>query len=145
MGRDMTLCDVCSRPAGEDHYTDEEVVGATDAPGFVLCARPDCLILHRGRSVESRRALYEREVARRYVVSETTEIGQVRFILAREGLSIERITSSGGTWHCMLRVDPAHRVDDHATGSEGSGPSLASAIEAAREGWIRYRRLAVRA
>ena len=73
------------------------------------------------------------------MIGETTEIGMVALLLAGAGLSIERVTSSGGTWHCALRVDPAHQVDEDADRAEGSGPTLASAIEDARREWIEYR------
>lgn len=76
------------------------------------------------------------------MIAETTEIGAVAYMLAAEGLSIVRVESRGGLWHCTLRVlDPyrADRADGRATGSEGSGPTLASAIEDARVGWVQYR------
>jgi len=36
-------CDACGRPTGADYFTDDEVCGNGDGPGFRLCARSLCM------------------------------------------------------------------------------------------------------
>ena len=73
------------------------------------------------------------------MIGETTEIGLVTHILEREGLSVDRLVVRGGVWHVSLAVAPEVRLDAKVTGSEGSGPTLASALEDARAGWVQWR------
>jgi len=55
--RKSNPCDACGEPVGTAYYTDEEVCGNTDGPGFFLCDRAKC---HKKRDfpLEVRRALY---------------------------------------------------------------------------------------
>lgn len=59
-------CDGCGKPVGAAYYTDEEVCGGGDGPGFFLCDRKRCVESREGISVEDRCALYEqtRAIAR---------------------------------------------------------------------------------
>jgi hypothetical protein len=50
-------CDGCGKPVGTNYYTDDEVCGAGDGPGFYLCDRKRC-VAKRDLPVEGRRALY---------------------------------------------------------------------------------------
>ena len=51
-------CDSCGRPTGDNYFTDEEVCGGSDGPGFYLCGRKSCAKQHEGLGIEQRRALY---------------------------------------------------------------------------------------
>ena len=54
-------CDCCVKPITErtgGHYTDGEVCGASDGPGFYLCGRARCTTKRDALDVEARRALY---------------------------------------------------------------------------------------
>lgn len=55
--RKSNPCDACGKPVWTAYYTDEEVCGNTDGPGFFLCDRAKC---HKKRDfpLEVRRALY---------------------------------------------------------------------------------------
>jgi hypothetical protein len=55
-----TRCDGCGQPVGTAYFTDDEVCGSGDGPGFCLCERERCVKRREGLSVEDRRALYER-------------------------------------------------------------------------------------
>ena len=48
------LCDGCNKPVGTNYYTDDEVCGGGDGPGFFICERK-----REGLTVEQRQALYE--------------------------------------------------------------------------------------
>lgn len=52
-------CDCCGKPVGTNYFTDAEVCGGGDGPGFYLCERKHCEKLRAGKSVGERRALYE--------------------------------------------------------------------------------------
>ncbi len=58
-------CDACNKPVGTNWFTDDEVVGGSDGPGFYLCERKRCVAKREGLSVEEREALYEATVAAR--------------------------------------------------------------------------------
>lgn len=51
-------CDCCGKPVGTAYYTDTDVCGGSDGPGFYLCERVRCVAKRDGLSVEERRALY---------------------------------------------------------------------------------------
>lgn len=53
-------CDGCGKPVGTNYFTDGEVCGGSDGPGFYLCERKRCAAAREGLSIEARRALYER-------------------------------------------------------------------------------------
>lgn len=53
------LCDACGKPCGTAYFTDDEVCGGTDGPGFFLYERRSCIVA-RSLPVEERRALYTR-------------------------------------------------------------------------------------
>jgi hypothetical protein len=53
-------CDGCGKPVGTNYFTDDEVCGGGDGPGFYLCERKRCAARREGMSVDERRALYER-------------------------------------------------------------------------------------
>jgi len=53
-------CDACGKPVGTAYFTDEEVCGASDGPGFYLCERRRCVQNRSKLSIGQRRALYER-------------------------------------------------------------------------------------
>lgn len=55
------LCDGCGKPVtlGE-HFTDEDVVGGGDGPGFYLCGRVACKKTRNAKTIEERRAYYKR-------------------------------------------------------------------------------------
>ncbi len=55
--RKSNPCDACGKPVGTAYYTDEEVCGNTDGPGFFLCDRARCC-KNRDLDTEGRRALY---------------------------------------------------------------------------------------
>lgn len=54
------LCDGCGEAVDypENHYTDEEVCGNADGPGFMLCGREGCPSSDSSLSVEQRREVY---------------------------------------------------------------------------------------
>lgn len=57
-------CDACGRACNEaERYTDDEVCGCSDGPGFYLCHRKRC-ITARDPPLEERRTLYtaQREI-----------------------------------------------------------------------------------
>jgi hypothetical protein len=58
------LCDGCNRPVGTSFFTDDEVCGTTDGPGFYLCDRAACM-RRRDLPTAERRSLYETNRARR--------------------------------------------------------------------------------
>ena len=51
-------CDCCGKPVGTAYFTDADVCGDTDGPGFYLCERVRCMARRDGLGVEERRALY---------------------------------------------------------------------------------------
>ncbi len=51
-------CDACGKPTGTVYYTDTDVCGNTDGPGFFLCDRKRCRSRREGLSVAKRAALY---------------------------------------------------------------------------------------
>lgn len=51
-------CDACNKPTGVDYFTDDEVCGGSDGPGFYLCARKGCEKRRDALEVDARRALY---------------------------------------------------------------------------------------
>lgn len=53
-------CDGCGKPVGTNYFTDDEVCGGGDGPGFYLCERAQCAKSREGLGIEERRALYER-------------------------------------------------------------------------------------
>lgn len=70
-GRFVTsiLCDACGKPMGNldkpgNHYTDDEVCGGSDGPGFYLCHRVRCGEHRESLPVEERRALYTAQRAK---------------------------------------------------------------------------------
>lgn len=57
------LCDCCGKPMGDldkegNHFTDGEVCGASDGPGFFLCHRKRCQKAQEGLNIEERRKLF---------------------------------------------------------------------------------------
>jgi len=53
------LCDGCGKSSGYPHnFTDYDVCGNGDGPGFLLCARPACGKKYDGKNVEERRAYF---------------------------------------------------------------------------------------
>lgn len=61
--RSSILCDCCSKPLGDlskdgNHYTDDEVCGSSDGPGFYLCGRVACGKVYEGKGVEERRVIF---------------------------------------------------------------------------------------
>lgn len=62
-------CDYCGKSIGRDaagainHYTDDDVCGGSDGPGFMLCGRVRCCREREALSVEERRAAYTRRRA----------------------------------------------------------------------------------
>jgi hypothetical protein len=55
--RKSPACDGCGKPCGTNYFTDDEVCGSGDGPGFFLCDRARCC-KKRDLDVEGRRALY---------------------------------------------------------------------------------------
>ena len=55
--RKSPACDGCGKPVGTNYFTDEDVCGGGDGPGFYLCDRVRCC-QRRDLDVEGRRALY---------------------------------------------------------------------------------------
>lgn len=53
-------CDACGRPVGASYFTDDEVCGGGDGPGFYLCGRRPCAARYDGLDVEARRELFTR-------------------------------------------------------------------------------------
>lgn len=72
-------------------------------------------------------------------ITETTEAGDVPLILGAQGLTISSVTRRGGVYLATLRVLAEARVDERIDAATGSGPTLASALEDARQGWVRWR------
>lgn len=59
-------CDCCGRSSGYPHnFTDYDVCGGDDGPGFLLCGRPACGKRYEGKSVEERRAIFTAGRAKR--------------------------------------------------------------------------------
>jgi hypothetical protein len=58
------LCDFCCKPIGAIHYTDSDVCGDSDDPGFYLCGRKRCEAKREKLSVEERRVAYAEGRAR---------------------------------------------------------------------------------
>lgn len=54
-------CDGCGKPIGTAYFTDEEVCGSTDGPGFLVCDRARCAKALEGLDVEQRRARYAKQ------------------------------------------------------------------------------------
>ena len=52
-------CDGCNKPVGTNYFTDEDVCGGSDGPGFYLCDRKRCIAARCKLSVEEKRARYE--------------------------------------------------------------------------------------
>ena len=72
-------------------------------------------------------------------ITETTEVGDVPLILAAQGLTITSVTRRGGGYLATLRVRWSDGLDARIDAATGSGPTLASALEDARQGWVRWR------
>jgi len=51
-------CDCCGKPVGTAYYTDDDVCGSTDGPGFYICDRKRCADKRAEMSVDERRTLY---------------------------------------------------------------------------------------
>jgi len=51
------LCDACGSPIVGEHFTDEEVCGTGDGPGFLLCDGEECKA-RRPKSIRARRQFY---------------------------------------------------------------------------------------
>jgi hypothetical protein len=51
-------CDGCGKPVGTAFFTDEEVCGGSDGPGFYLCERKRCVAKLEKLDVEQRRAIF---------------------------------------------------------------------------------------
>ena len=62
--RPSMLCDACGQPVGERYYSDEEVCGGSDGPGFYLCRRTRCRTQREVMTAEERRALYAAQRAK---------------------------------------------------------------------------------
>lgn len=56
-------CDACGKPCTGEHFTDDEVCGGSDGPGFYLCGRVRC-IAKRPDGLEDRRTYYTAQRAR---------------------------------------------------------------------------------
>lgn len=72
-------------------------------------------------------------------ITETTEVGDVPLILAAQGLTITSVTRRGGVYLATLRAHRWDGVDERIDAATGTGPTLASALEDARQGWARWR------
>lgn len=46
-------CDGCGKPVGTNYFTDGEVCGGSDGPGFYLCERKRCITKRSGLSIEA--------------------------------------------------------------------------------------------
>lgn len=51
-------CDGCGAPVGTEPWTDDEICGATDGPGFYLCQRVRCRKRREAMEPEARAAHY---------------------------------------------------------------------------------------
>lgn len=56
--RKTELCDACGKRVGTAYFTDTDVCGSTDGPGFFLCDRKRCMAKRDGLDEAARRALY---------------------------------------------------------------------------------------
>ena len=136
MGRDMSLCDACNRDAGPLYATDYNVVGSTDAPGFVLCNRGECIASYFGLPPSTRKRLYERAVSRRDSMREITALGQRCVDRDGEGARwtsdpmehtrVVAIRAQDGHWSVHL-FSGDHEI------AEGWGTTLEAAEDRARE------------
>lgn len=57
------LCDCCGKPMGDldkdgNHFTDSDVCGSSDGPGFFLCHRKRCHAAQEGKTIEERRVMF---------------------------------------------------------------------------------------
>jgi hypothetical protein len=52
-------CDGCGKPIGTNYFTDSDICGGSDGPGFYICDRVRCAKRLEGLNVEQRRAVYE--------------------------------------------------------------------------------------
>jgi hypothetical protein len=57
--RATAKCDGCNKPVGTNYFSDEDVCGSGDGPGFYVCDRKRCAAKLEGLGVEQRRAVYE--------------------------------------------------------------------------------------
>lgn len=58
-------CDCCGKPTNEaERYTDDEVCGGTDGPGFFICHRKRCATKRDALTLEQRRELYTTQRAK---------------------------------------------------------------------------------
>lgn len=57
--RHTAACDGCGKPVGTAYYTDEEVCGGSDGPGFYLCERARCVRRRSALDADARKSLYE--------------------------------------------------------------------------------------
>jgi len=61
--RQETPCDCCGKPVLAEHFTDGDVCGNTDGPGFYLCGRIRCNKCRDSLNVQQCRDLYTRQRA----------------------------------------------------------------------------------
>lgn len=73
------------------------------------------------------------------VIAEDTEVGSVEHLLAAEGLRVESVVAAGGYYTARLKITDEAAVERKLAFAQGSGPSIASALEDARMGWCSWR------
>ncbi len=71
-------CDACGEKIVGEHFTDEEVCGATDGPGFFLCGDAEC-IESRPQSLRHRRRRYTHQRAANEKMHEHTAESTMSF------------------------------------------------------------------
>ncbi len=73
------------------------------------------------------------------VIAEDTEVGSLEHLLAAEGLRVESVVAAGGYYTARLKITDEAAVERKLAFAQGSGPTLASALEDARLGWCSWR------
>ena len=73
------------------------------------------------------------------VIAEDTEVGSVEHLLAAEGLRVESVTRAGTLYTARLKITDEAAVERKLAFAQGSGPTIAAALEDARLGWCSWR------
>lgn len=80
-------CDACGKPTGADFYTDEEVCGGGDGPGFYLCGRKACIAKRSALDVSAREILYTAQRERNDIMRERQDLDRLKTMLSKVGIN----------------------------------------------------------
>lgn len=73
------------------------------------------------------------------VIAEDTEVGSLEHLLAAEGLCVESLMRAGGMYTARLKITDEIAHERKLAFAQGSGPTIAAALEDARMGWCSWR------